>query len=70
VWPDNWQAVCVFDAMTTQWRTSMVGCTGLDYTPLRSVMRMIGVPPSEHADVFDSIRILEGAALETMRAQK
>jgi hypothetical protein len=70
VWPDNWLAVCVFNAMSTQWRTSMAGRTGLDYAVLQSVMRLVGVPASERAEVFDSIRTLEGAALETMRNQE
>lgn len=67
VWPDNWTAVNVFIAMSTQWRSGGMGATGLDYNALPAVMRLSGVKPGERPDVFESIRILEDAALESMR---
>lgn len=67
VWPDNVQALNVFIAMATQWRSGMAGATGLDYAALPVVMRLAGVPFAERAGVFESIRILEGAALDEMR---
>lgn len=67
IWPENVLAINVFCAMSTQWRIGMGGPTGLDYGVLESVMRLSGVPASERSEVFDSIRILETAALETMR---
>jgi len=53
--------------MGTQWRPGAAGLIGLDYNALPVVMRMAGVPLAERADVFESIRTLEDAALETMR---
>jgi len=53
--------------MATQWRSSGYGATGLDYNALPVVMRLSGVPASERNEVFQSIMILEGAALEEMR---
>ena len=70
IWPDNLAAVNVFIAMTTQWRSNMGGPTGLDYGALPVVMRLAGVPLAERAGVFESIRILEDAALEAMRTKK
>lgn len=68
MWPDNWAAVMVFDAMATQWRVGGMGAaTGLDYGVLPTVMRLAGVPPAERSELFESIRILEAAALEMMR---
>jgi hypothetical protein len=67
IWPDNLPAVNVFIAMQTQWRVGMGGATGLDYGVLPSVMRLTGIPRREHQEVFQSIRILEDAALEQMR---
>lgn len=55
--------------MSTQWRVGMSGQTGLDYNVLPFVMRRIGVAPAQRDDVFDDIRMLEDAALETMRAK-
>jgi uncharacterized membrane protein len=68
VWPDNKKAVNTFIAMATQWRIGMNGATGLDYAALPFVMRRTGVTTAEHDDVFESLRIMEDAALETIRA--
>jgi hypothetical protein len=70
IWPDNAQAVNVFIAMSTQWRSGFAGPTGLDYNALPVVMRLAGVPAGERSEVFDALRVLEDAALETMRAKK
>lgn len=65
VWPDNLQAVNVFIAASTQWRTGMNGATGLDYTALEATMRMMNI--KEHGEVLDDVRVLEDTALDTMR---
>lgn len=70
VWPDNLAAVNVFIAMSTQWRSAGFGATGLDYGPLPGVMRMCGMPRRDWHDTFESIRILEEAALTIMRAKR
>lgn len=70
VWPDNIVPVNVFIAMGTQWRVSMNGPTGLDYNALPGVMRLCGVPRAEWPEVFESIRVLEDAALGIMRKKK
>jgi hypothetical protein len=67
VWPDNSDAVNVFIASGTQWRSGPAGLTGLDYGVLPTVMRMVGVPRPKWPDVFDGIRTMEDAALERMR---
>lgn len=70
VYPDNWQAVVTFCAMGTQWRVGAGGAIGLDYGVLPSVMRMTGVPRSDWADIFDSIRVMEEEALAAMRTKQ
>lgn len=71
VWPDNLHAVNAFIGMSTQWRTSVSGgYVGLDYSPLESVMRLVGVPKQERADVFDGVRTMEDAALAMLRRKK
>lgn len=56
--------------MSTQWRTGMAGATGLDYVALPAVLRMTSVPRGEWPEVFESIRVLEDAALEVMRRKR
>lgn len=70
VWPDNWQALDVFMAMGTQWRTGMGGATGLDYGVLPDVMSLRGVRKAERPEVFDWVRLMEGEALSQMRESK
>jgi hypothetical protein len=69
VWDCNWQAFQVFIRMSTQWRVSMSGATGLDYQALPVVA------PREFASedwpaILDDIRICEDAVLELMRAKR
>lgn len=66
VWPDNMDAVKVFAAMGTQWRTRRSGVTGLDYAVLPIVLRLTGVPRADWPAVFDDLRVMEDAALTSM----
>jgi hypothetical protein len=70
VWPENVQAVKVFISMDTQWRVGTGGAIGLDYNALPAVLRMSRVPRTDWPDVFECIRVLEGAALKTMMEQR
>jgi len=70
LWPDNIGAVNVFISMSTQWRVGMGGPTGLDYNALASVMDLVGVPKEDRPAIFDDVRVLEDAALETIRKQQ
>ncbi|WP_454710950.1 DUF1799 domain-containing protein [Cupriavidus nantongensis] len=66
IWPENETTVGVFVQMGTQWRVGVGGPVGLDYNALPFVMRMQGVPPDEQPDLFESIRVMERAAMEEM----
>lgn len=67
VLPANMIVVNVFIAMSTQWRISMAGPTGLDYGVLPEVWRRCKVPLAHRDDVFHGLRVMEDAALEKMR---
>ena len=67
VWPCNVQAVNAFVSMGTQWRVGPGGAYGLDYGVLPQVLRLAQIPRKEWPQVFDSIRVLEDAALAEMR---
>ncbi|MBX9849594.1 MAG: DUF1799 domain-containing protein [Rhodocyclaceae bacterium] len=69
MWPDNLEAVNVFIAMGTQWRTGMSGPTGLDYNALPVVFGMCSVAATDQAGIFESLRIMEMAALSVMHAK-
>lgn len=66
IWPENLDAFNVFGAMGSQWRTGMGGATGLDYAALPAVMDFCQVKKKHRPEVFESVRVMESAALETM----
>jgi hypothetical protein len=70
VWPDNLLAYNTFVAAATQWRSGMAGPTGLVYSDVESTLRMTRVSRSLWPQVFEDLRLMEDAALETMRAQR
>lgn len=47
----------------------MGGATGLDYGVLPEIWRRTKTPIEDRDEVFDDLRIMEDAALETMRKQ-
>lgn len=70
VWPDNLQATNVFVTVMTQWRVGAHGATGLDYNVVYHKMDRMGLTPSEYDDIEADIRLMEDAALATIRKQK
>lgn len=72
VFPDNWQTVCVYLAMMTQWRVSDAGPIGMDYGCLlgkHGVMAMCGVRRGDRPDVFEGIQVMEAAAMRFMQSK-
>ena len=67
IWPDNWDAVILFDAISTQWRVGAYGPTGLDYNVLYHKLDRMNLSAPEYDDMELCISTLESAALETMR---
>lgn len=63
IWEENYTAFSVFNSISTQWRYSMSGVTGLDYNVLPSVFNMMDIPSSDWPYLFDDIRIMESVAL-------
>lgn len=66
LWPENVLPKDVFEAMGSQWRIGFAGPTGLDYGALTGVMRILRVTADDEIDVFDAVRVMEGAALTMM----
>jgi hypothetical protein len=67
IWPEHEQAVGVFAAMLTQWRTApMGGVVGLDYSALPAVLEMMSVPRADWHEVFEQVRIMETEAVRVL----
>ena len=64
VWPDNMPAINLFGAISTQWRTSMSGYTGLDYNVLFARMDRMKLSDQDYEWLFDDVRVIEAEALK------
>lgn len=69
VFEENWPALALFAALSTQWRVGMAGATGLDYPAVLAVMDVQGIAPEDRRERFDEIRVMERAALDVMSEQ-
>lgn len=71
VFPENWDAVCVFCALETQWRELLTPpgrrvLTGLDYTAIAPVAKGLGVKRKRRPALFQDLRTMERAALQAL----
>ncbi|TXM51255.1 hypothetical protein FT666_21200 [Providencia rettgeri] len=62
VTPDIEASVTLFQALSTQWRVSMDGPTGIDYTVIPMLASAYGI--CDLATVFKDIQLMESKALE------
>lgn len=67
---ENWPAFCLFNALSTQWRTGACGATGLDYTAIRDVADYLGIKKKQIAEIFPDLQVLEAEALLVMSESK
>ena len=69
VWPDNWDAILLFDALGTQWLVGPSGPYGLNYLVLYQKMARMNLTPERYDELEEEIRILEAAAVEEMHKE-
>jgi hypothetical protein len=74
VWPENWQTVQVFIAMSTQWYvvSGMAGDSvkGLNYAALPAVYEGLSIRKKDRPDIFAGLQQMEWAALKVMARQR
>ncbi len=64
LWPEHQEALGVFLASRTQWRTGFDSVTGLDYAAVEALIRMRRlVPRSRMPEVMAELQILEDETL-------
>lgn len=66
VWDINWNSFTLFHALTTQWRVGMGGATGLDYSVIPAVGKMLGFKNKQINEMFPDLQVMENEALITM----
>ena len=65
VWPDNWRAVLFFDALGRgNWNMGPNGPTGLRFEAFREARMAMRVTLAEWPELFESVRVMEAAALD------
>lgn len=73
VWPENWQAWCLYAEMSGQWRHSTNGMetkpVAMDYTALFLRMERMRLSDQEWELLFADIRVIEGAVLQELRKE-
>ena len=68
VWPEHEKVLRLFDAMQSQWRTTMSGALGFDYSAITPVLlRALRIGEEEFAEMFDDFRVMEITAVRKMR---
>lgn len=70
VWPENWDAVRLFQACSTQWRRNGMGMeTGLDYHALDRPEQQLRLHGRKAREAFWGLQVLEVEWL-TLRANE
>ena len=69
IWPENWPAVCLYQAMQSQLRVSFNGVEGFDYTALPIVERRLGFSPRRAREAFAGLRVMEAEMLVWHRSR-
>jgi hypothetical protein len=70
VWPENWEAFCIFADLQTQWRVGFGGETGLDYGVLYRDLDDLGITGPDRLLLKADIRAMEQAALKAMHGDE
>lgn len=66
IWDINWSTFELFYNLNTQWRVGMGGATGLDYSVIPAVAKMLGIKKKKLNEMFPDLRVMENEALVTM----
>lgn len=69
LWPENEPGIDLFTRYSTQWRTSMGGVVGLDYSVLQHDLAMRGITGERYDELMAAIRVIEGAAMKQLNGK-
>lgn len=61
-----WPAVCLFEALGTQWRLGPGGPSGLDYAAIPRIAKILGLKRRDLSEAFHDLRLMENEALAIM----
>lgn len=64
VWEENWPAMEMFLRCQTQWRTTMSGVLGLDYSAVAWILRLYEV--EDQRSMLEDLQVMEAAAMTAL----
>lgn len=67
VHPDNWATVEMFLRLQTQWRSTMSGVIGLDYSAAQWLFRLYEV--QDQRSLLEDLQTMEVAAMQVINKQ-
>ena len=67
VWPENWPVLQMWCRVQTQWRASMSGALGLDYSVLPWLFKMYEV--EDPRTLLEDLQVMEGTVLGLMNKE-
>jgi len=67
VWEENWSALEMFLRCQTQWRTTMSGVLGLDYSAVAWLFMMYEV--KDQRALLEDLQVMEAAAMVTINGR-
>lgn len=72
VMPENWVSVQVFSALNRCWKFDGFNgkYMGLDRPGIESTLRLLEIDPALHRQIFEDLRIMENAALESLNREQ
>ena len=68
VWEEHWESIMFFLKMMTQWRTTMSGVIGLDYSVLQMLFDLYDI--DNRKEIFENIQVMEQEAMIHMNKEK
>ena len=68
VWEENWSALEMFLRVQTQWRTTMSGVLGLDYTAVAWLLKLYEV--EDPRALLEDLQIMEAAAMMVLNSKE
>lgn len=68
VWEENWPALEMFLRVQTQWRTTMSGVLGLDYTAVAWLLKLYKV--EDQRGLLEDLQIMEAAAMMVLNSRE
>jgi len=70
IWPENRNAVAMFEDMVTSWNVGPGGVVGLRYETAPLFFEANGIEKPQWRETLDGIKVMEAAALESFQSRK